>query len=394
MSAPLSARENSNLNHQNNQASNYNDLSREELIGLLLARDHDIKTMSSKFDEYVHNSNHQITEIMHRFGDLKKAYDEQSMSLLNTLWVHCAQNHPELTNIPNLEYDNGIVETETHIGNFIFGEFLGEGTFAVVKACRQYNYQLENDEEYVKSFDLAAKIIDKYKIKNFMTLKRLSDEIGVLKKLNSPSIIAFKDVIHTPKHLYIISDRGGQDMFEFLHQYSGAVDEDLAREITIGILQAVSYIHEQGICHRDLKPENILLSFPRGFVPSSSSSSALKPRSPLSVNANSMDFSSLNNPVNPNPSVIVKICDFGVCSKFRRKIMLQDFCGSPGKSTSLNHCHFSCMFVPVLLCLMPLMTVLHHTMGIGNVIAVENDMISLVRGAAFTYHCYMHQYSP
>lgn len=225
----------------------YEEMSREILIQLLRYKDDTFRQLNSRFD-------HQLTDIMLRYSDLRKSYEEQSLALLNTLWVHCAMYHPDLKSIPPIEYENAIVENEKHIGNFIFGQFLGEGTFATVKSCRQFNHAFESDPLYTSTFDLAVKIIDKNKIKNFMTLKRLSDEIAVLKRLNSPSIIGFKDVIHTPTLLYIVTDRGGQDMFDFLHQISGAVDEDLARDIVVGILNAVSYIHDQGICHRGKLP--------------------------------------------------------------------------------------------------------------------------------------------
>lgn len=290
--------------HQN---QNYEEMSRETLIQFLHNRDESLRQLNTRFD-------HQLTDVMLRYTDLRKSYEEQSLALLNTLWVHCAVYHPDLKSIPPIEFENAIVENDKHIGNFIFGEFLGEGTFATVKSCRQFNHAFETDLIYTSTFDLAAKIIDKNKIKNFMTLKRLSDEIAVLKRLNNPSIIGFKDVIHTPTHLYIITERGGIDMFDFLHRQSGAVEEDLARNIIVGILQAVSYIHDQGICHRDLKPENILLSFPHGYSPAAKGAKD----GPTFI-----DYPT-------GPTVLVKICDFGVSSKFYRKIMLQDFCGSPG----------------------------------------------------------------
>lgn len=68
----------------------------------------------------------------------------------------------------------------------------------------------------------------------------------------------------------------------------------------------------------DLKPENILLSFPNGY-----------PQAKKGIDGPTfIDYSA-------GPSVLVKICDFGVSSKFYRKIMLQDFCGSPGNADRL-----------------------------------------------------------
>ena len=74
----------------------------------------------------------------------------------------------------------------------------------------------------------------------------------------------------------------------------------------------------------DLKPENILLTIV--------DSSLLNQTASNSVTAFSKFFyGSPNQSQKANsPSVIVKICDFGVSCKFRKKIMLQDFCGSPG----------------------------------------------------------------
>ena len=55
--------------------------------------------------------------------------------------------------------------------------------------------------------------------------------------------------------------RGGE-LFDRLQK--GALDEATAAVMAKHILQAVAYVHEQGIMHRDIKPENILIGSPGG----------------------------------------------------------------------------------------------------------------------------------
>ena len=50
-----------------------------------------------------------------------------------------------------------------------------------------------------------------------------------------------------------------REMFEVI-QRLGQYSESVASKIFRQILQAIRYLHENGVCHRDLKPNNILAS--------------------------------------------------------------------------------------------------------------------------------------
>lgn len=222
--------------------------------------------------------------LLHTFALLKEKYDEQKSSLLKVLWEHCSSKHPDLMEIPT--DDNTLVETDHQVGSFFVHDFIAEGTFSVVKMCNRIN----------DSTDLAIKIIEKEKITTFVGLKRLSDEIENLKILkNVPFVISIITVYHTAKNLYIVTEKGGSDLFEFMQEYQD-IPETWSRLIIRSLLNAVSFCHSQGICHRDLKPENVLLEF---------------------------------NASNPE-TLKVKLCDFGLSAKFQKDVILSDFCGSLG----------------------------------------------------------------
>ena len=123
-------------------------------------------------------------------------------------------------------------------------------------------------------------------------MKRIVWEIRVLKKLRPhPGILELKDVVHTNPHLFLITERGGVDLFEFLGRFiekkpkkentlvefgngeggggggessggrsSKGLSCELCMSIMVGIASAMAHCHANNVCHRDLKPENILLT--------------------------------------------------------------------------------------------------------------------------------------
>ncbi len=124
----------------------------------------------------------------------------------------------------------------------------------------------------------------------------MSNEIDILDKLRSNFVIDLKDTIHTPEYLYLITEIGGCDLFDFFDKYPQGVGEEWAKKIVINILKAIQFCHDRNYCHRDLKPENILLEF------------------------------------DPEKSecLDLKLCDFGLAIEYNRKDKLTEFCGSPG----------------------------------------------------------------
>ncbi len=199
---------------------------------------------SSKALNSIQSFNKQQQALFDEFVLLRQKYDEQKSTLINVLWNTCSQYHPELRQIPVVENDE-FVENESKVGSYNLGTVLGEGQFATVRVCRKEG----------ESFDKAIKIIKKEKITSFLSLKRMSNEIQTLRKLKSDYIVSVYDVIHTSTKLYILTEMGGADLFEFFDEHPNGVNEKWAKEIISNILKAVSYCHDHFYCHRDLKPE-------------------------------------------------------------------------------------------------------------------------------------------
>lgn len=231
----------------------------------------------------------QQKALFEEFALLRQRYDEQKVAFLDVLWTHCAIHHPDLRQIPDMESED-FIESEDRIGKYEILDLLGEGQFATVKSCTMSGF---NDYEF------ALKIICKDQISTFVSIRRVSNEIGALKKLQSPYIVRITDVFHTNQFLYIVTEKGGSDLFAFFDEHPDGVSEEWGREILTYILKAVFFCHQQGICHRDLKPENILL-----------------------------DFDTETGRCND-----LKLCDFGLSTNYgvnSSNVLLKDFCGSPG----------------------------------------------------------------
>ena len=196
----------------------------------------------------------------------------------------------QIKGFDELEETNvSIYESSTRIGEYKIGEILGEGQFADVKLARK------RDSDKV----LAVKIMRKDKVHSVRDLKRVQNEIAVLKKVRHPNIVGFVDVIFSPTHVYLFVEKGGKDLFEFFSSHLNGVEHDMAVEIILGITLPIAYLHSMNICHRDLKPENVLLKVGEG---------------------------------GKIQCDMIQICDFGLCQKVKEPevSMLTEFCGSPG----------------------------------------------------------------
>ncbi|XP_026554871.1 calcium/calmodulin-dependent protein kinase type IV-like [Pseudonaja textilis] len=126
---------------------------------------------------------------------------------------------------------------------YIMGPELGRGATSVVYSC----------EEKGSHVQYAAKIL-----KKTIDKKIVRTEIGVLLRLSHPNIIKLKDIFETPTEITLILELvTGGELFDRIVE-RGFYSERDAAHVVKQILEAVSYLHSNGVAHRDLKPENLL----------------------------------------------------------------------------------------------------------------------------------------
>lgn len=234
----------------------------------------------------------QQSELYKKFELVRAKYDDLKSEIQHILWEFIpTQNYHEFKNLSELGGMNlSVFETPNCISSYSIGTILGEGQFATVKLCTNTT----NRKEY------AVKIINKRKMSTLSSLRRVCNELRVLRQVNHPNIIKFVDYIHSPNNVYLITELGGKDLFEFFEANPSGVCGETARQIVLGIVKPLLYLHQCGICHRDLKPENILLSDHR--------------QKGIALNK------------------CIQICDFGqsVSSTSQDIKRLSGLCGSPG----------------------------------------------------------------
>lgn len=102
---------------------------------------------------------------------------------------------------------------------------------------------------------VAAKIIPKSRMKE----SAIQKEVELMKNLSHRHIIAHKGAENEGKNYIIYMELAtGGELFSRVIS-SGSLTEAEARPYFVQLMQAVAYMHEQGVVHRDLKLENILL---------------------------------------------------------------------------------------------------------------------------------------
>ncbi|XP_034387053.1 calcium/calmodulin-dependent protein kinase type IV [Cyclopterus lumpus] len=155
---------------------------------------------------------------------------------------------------------------------------LGRGATSIVFCCE------EKQTQKPYALKVLKKTIDK---------KIVRTEIGVLLRLSHPNIIQLKEIFETDTDIALVLELvTGGELFDRIVERGYYSERDAAHVIK-QILEAVAYLHDNGVVHRDLKPENLLYA-------------------DLSLDAP------------------LKIADFGLSKIIDEQVTMKTVCGTPG----------------------------------------------------------------
>ena len=168
---------------------------------------------------------------------LNKSYKKQKPHFL----THGANNKEEFK--MKLAKENLIkITKEPFLKYYIVLNELGAGSYGKVKKVK---HKKLNEIR-------AMKIVNK-------KAPSSSNEIEALRKISHPNIVNIFEIFEDNLSYYIMSEFcDGGELFDAITT-KGFYSEIDAAKIMKQILQAVNYLHDNGVVHRDLKPENIML---------------------------------------------------------------------------------------------------------------------------------------
>lgn len=129
-----------------------------------------------------------------------------------------------------------------------FKEVLGTGAFSQVRVAEKHKGE--------KGMLYAIKIIDKKALKG--KEESLENEITVLRRLRHPNIVNLLETYEDSSKVYLVMELvTGGELFDRIVEKGSYTEKDASKLIR-QVLEAVDFMHTQGVVHRDLKPENLL----------------------------------------------------------------------------------------------------------------------------------------
>ena len=133
--------------------------------------------------------------------------------------------------------------------DLIYIEDIDQGAFGKVIHVKEKSTQR----------DISVKIIDKSQADQNL-IKKMKEEISILKKLDHENIVKFYGQIETSNQLLIKMEYIKYGTLSHWMKKNKKISEEDASLILKQVLSAIDYLHSNQICHRDIKPENIMLS--------------------------------------------------------------------------------------------------------------------------------------
>ncbi|KAL7495893.1 hypothetical protein ACHAWT_006561 [Skeletonema menzelii] len=131
----------------------------------------------------------------------------------------------------------------------VFPTVLGTGHYGTVREC----LHRQTGQQY------AVKSIEKAKIQRLDHLRR---EVDLLASVEHSAVMRLVNVYEDINYVHIVTEKcSGGELFDKIIDRTtddGCFDEQSAARILKSLLEAVAYLHANGIVHRDIKPENIL----------------------------------------------------------------------------------------------------------------------------------------
>ena len=134
-------------------------------------------------------------------------------------------------------------------GDYLIKNVIGEGTFSKVKL----------GINMLTGQKVAIKILDKLKLIEEEGIERVLREIKITSEIEHPNIIKIYDIMEDEKNYLVVMEYCAEgELFNYIVK-KDRLSENESSFFYYQLINAIEYLHLNGIAHRDLKPENILL---------------------------------------------------------------------------------------------------------------------------------------
>jgi serine/threonine protein kinase len=152
--------------------------------------------------------------------------------------------------VENGQGDSEDVVIKRSVKDFKFGGTLGVGSYSTVLLATDKNTQRQ----------FAVKVLDKRHIIREKKVKYVNIEKNTLNRLGKhDGIVHLFFTFQDESSLYFVLNYAPNGELLSLIKEHGTLNEETTKYYASQILDAIKYIHDNGVVHRDLKPENILL---------------------------------------------------------------------------------------------------------------------------------------